>query len=98
MHASTQRWKNLKSFCQDSPRDKGFEKFGEHVTVDTMVLRGLGNRGNNGETDAVVFYDLATEWIETVPVKGRTNADKLRAFHQVSGNLKDVNSFILIGC
>ncbi|CAE7248571.1 JNK [Symbiodinium sp. CCMP2592] len=40
----------------DSPRDKGFEKFGEHVTI------------------------------------GRTNADTLRAFQQVFGDLKDVNS------
>ncbi|CAE7710354.1 JNK [Symbiodinium sp. CCMP2592] len=83
------KMENVKSFRQDSPRDKGFEKFGEHVTIDTMVLHGLGNRGNNGETDAVVFYDLATEWLESVPVKGRTNADTLRTF----GDLKDVNSF-----
>ncbi|CAE6962770.1 unnamed protein product [Symbiodinium sp. CCMP2592] len=87
------KMENVKSFRQDSPRDKGFEKFGEHVTIDTMVLHGLGNRGNNGETDAVVFYDLATEWLESVPVKGRTNADTLRAFQQVFGDLHDVNSF-----
>ena len=84
---------NVKSFRQDSPRDKGFEKFGEHVTVDTMVLHGLGNRGNNGETDAVVFYDLATSWLEAVPVKGRTNSDTLRAFQQMFGRLEDVNAF-----
>eukprot|EP00439_Symbiodinium_sp_Y106_P074569 s3106_g14.t1 len=84
---------NVKSFRQDSPRDKGFEKFGEHVTVDTMVLHGLGNRGNNGETDAVVFYDLATGWLEAVPVKGRTNSDTLRAFQQMFGQLDDVNAF-----
>ncbi|CAE7222918.1 GABBR2 [Symbiodinium sp. CCMP2592] len=87
------KMENVKSFRQDSPRDKGFEKFGEHVTIDTMVLHWLGNRGNNGETDAVVFYDLATEWLESVPVKGRTNADTLRAFQQVFGDLQDVNSF-----
>ncbi|CAE7541323.1 JNK [Symbiodinium sp. CCMP2592] len=86
------KMENVKSFRQDSPRDKGFEKFGEHVTIDTMVLHGLGNRGNIGETDAVVFYDLATEWLESVPVKGRTNADTLRAFQQVFGDLRDVNS------
>ncbi|CAE7510989.1 JNK, partial [Symbiodinium sp. CCMP2592] len=62
-------------------------------SILSMVLHGLGNRGNNGETDAVVFYDLATEWLESVPVKGRTNADTLRAFQQVFGDLKDVNSF-----
>ncbi|CAE7775556.1 JNK [Symbiodinium sp. CCMP2592] len=89
---------NAKSIQKSAPDDnkkvpdKGFEKFGEHVTIDTMVLHGLGNRGNNGETDAVVFYDLATEWLESVPVKGRTNADTLRAFQQVFGDLRDVNS------
>ena len=87
------KMENVKSFRQDSPRDKGFEKFGEHVTVDTMVLHGLGNRGNNGETDAVVFYDLATGWLEAVPVKGRTNSDTLRAFQQMFGQLDDVNAF-----
>ena len=34
-------------------------KFGDIITVDTMVLHGLKDRGVNGETDAVVFYDLA---------------------------------------
>ena len=87
------KMENVKSFRQESPRDKGFEKFGEHVTVDTMVLHGLGNRGNNGETDAVVFYDLATGWLEAVPVKGRTNSDTLRAFQQMFGQLDDVNAF-----
>ncbi|CAE6971381.1 unnamed protein product, partial [Symbiodinium sp. CCMP2592] len=90
---------NAKSVQKSAPDDnkkvpdEGVEKFGEHVTIDTMVLHGLGNRGNNGETDAVVFYDLATEWLESVPVKGRTNADTLRAFQQVFGDLRDVNSF-----
>ena len=56
-----------------------------------MVLHGLGNRGNNGETDAVVFYDLATGWLEAVPV--RTNSDTLRAFQQMFGRLEDVNAF-----
>ncbi|CAE7241433.1 unnamed protein product, partial [Symbiodinium microadriaticum] len=31
----------LGSYRQDSACDKGYEKFGEHVTVDTMVLHGL---------------------------------------------------------
>ena len=87
------KMENVKSFRQDSPRDKGFEKFGEHVTVDTMVLHGLGNRGNNGEADAVVFYDLATSWLEAVPVKGRTNSDTLRTFQQMFGRLDDLNAF-----
>ena len=48
------KMENVKPYRQDSARDKGFEKCGEHVTIDTMVLHGLGNKGNHGETDAVV--------------------------------------------
>ena len=85
---------NIKSHRQDSPCDKEFEKFGgDHDTIDTMVLHGLGNRGNHGETDAVVFYDLATGWLESVPVKSRTNTETLRVFEQVFGELRDVNTF-----
>ena len=29
------------------------------MTIDAMALHGRGNRGNRGETGAVVFYDLA---------------------------------------
>ena len=58
-----------------------------------MVLHGLTNRGINGETDAIVFYDFGTGWIDAVPVKNRTNAETLRAFREVIGDLKEVNSF-----
>ena len=70
------KMENVKPYHQDSARDKGFEKRGEHVTNDTMVLHGLGNKGNHGETDAVVFYDLVTGWLDAVPVKGRVQPVK----------------------
>ena len=84
---------NVKSFRGDGIEGYDFTKFGEHITLDTMVLHGLTNRGINGETDAIVFYDFGTGWIDAVPVKNRTNAETLRAFREVIGDLKEVNSF-----
>ena len=49
---------NVKSFRGDGIEGYDFTKFGEHITLDTMVLHGLTNRGINGETDAIVFYDF----------------------------------------
>ena len=84
---------NVKSFRHEGIEGYEFTKFGEHITLDTMVLHGLTNRGINGETDAIVFYDFGTGWIDAVPVKSRTNAETLRAFREVIGDLKEVNSF-----
>lgn len=42
-----------------------------------------------------LYFIPATGWVEAVPVKGRTNTDTLRAFQQVFGDLKDVNSFAM---
>ena len=39
------------------------------------------------------FYDFGTGWLDAVPVKSRTNAETLRAFREVIGDLKEVNSF-----
>ena len=36
---------------------------------------------------------FGTGWIDAVPVKNRTNAETLRAFREVIGDLKEVNSF-----
>ena len=84
---------NVKSFRHEGIEGYEFTKFGEHITLDTMVLHGLTNRGINGETDAIVFYDFGTSWLDAVPVKSRTNAETLRAFREVIGDLKEVNSF-----
>ena len=60
-------------------------KFGDIVTVDTMVLHGLKDRGVNGETDAVVFYDLATKYIDVLPVFSRSVPNTVEAFHKFMG-------------
>ena len=60
-------------------------KFGDIVTVDTMVLHGLKDRGVNGEADAVVFYDLATKYIDVLPVFSRSVPNTVEAFHKFMG-------------
>ena len=57
---------NVKSFRHEGIEGYEFTKFGEHITLDTMVLHGLTNRGINGETDAIVFYDFGTGWLDAV--------------------------------
>ena len=51
---------NVRLFRRKGAAGHGAEDFGDLVTADTMVLRGLRDRGINGEADAIVFYDLAT--------------------------------------
>ena len=58
-----------------------------------MVLHGLKNCGIRGETDAVVFFDFATHWLDAILVKSRTNAETLHAFRQVIDEISPVNTF-----
>ena len=44
---------------------------GDRVTADTIVLKSLKDRGVNRESNAIVFFDLATGWIDCIPVKSR---------------------------
>ena len=37
------------------------QKFGDHLTADTMVLHGLKDRGLKGEKNAIVFYDFGAK-------------------------------------
>ena len=89
------KMENVKSYRGEGLDGHSFEKFGDHITLDTMVLHGLKNRGIRGETDAVVFFDFATHWLDAIPVKNRTKAETLNAFRQVIGELSPVNTFSL---
>ncbi len=60
-------------------------KFGKRVTADTIVLRNAKDRGINGETNAIVFYDLFTGWIDCIPVRNRTTEETVRAVNQFKG-------------
>ena len=59
--------------------------FGDLTTADTMVLRGLKDRGFHGEADAIVFYDLATDYLEVLPVQSRSRSNTLEAFRRFAG-------------
>ena len=48
-----------------------------------MVLRGLKDRGFHGEADAIVFYDLATDYLEVLPVQSRSRSNTLEAFRSL---------------
>ena len=66
--------------------------FGDLTTADTMVLRGLKDRGFHGEADAIVFYDLATDYLEVLPVQSRSRSNTLEAFRRFAGGQKLVCS------
>ena len=86
---------NVKSYCGKGLDGHAFEKFGDHITLDTMVLHGLKSCGIHGETNAVVFFDFAAHWLDAIPVKNRTNAETLNAFRQVLREMSAVNAFSL---
>ena len=53
--------------------------------LTTAVLRGLKDRGFHGEADAIVFYDLATDYLEVLPVQSRSRSNTLEAFRRFAG-------------
>ena len=50
-------------------------KFGECVTADHLVTRSTEAKGINGETNALVIGDRATEWIFGYPVNSRSERE-----------------------
>ena len=68
----------------------GAENFGDLVTADTVVLRGLRDRGISGEADAIVFHDLATSWIDVMPVISRPGANTFDALNRFAGPHNDI--------
>ena len=69
-----------------------FVAFGQHVTADTIVLRGLLD-GVGNMNNAIVFFDFGTGWIACEPVHTRSEEDTLTAFHRFIGPGKKVESF-----
>ena len=59
--------------------------FGDLATADTMVLRGLKDRCFHGEADAIVFYDLATDYLDVLPAQTRSRSNTLEAFQRFAG-------------
>ena len=59
--------------------------FGDLATADTMVLRGLKDRVFHVEADAIVFYDLATDYLDVLPVQSRSRSNTLEAARRFAG-------------
>ena len=78
---------NVRFTRRAKPREvkEGDAKFGKRVTADTIVLRNLKDRGIGGETNAIVFYDLYSGWIDCIPVRSRVTEDTVRAINQFKG-------------
>ena len=52
------KMENALSYRGEGQADHAFEKFGDHITLRTMVLHSLKNRGIRGETDTVLSWTL----------------------------------------
>ena len=89
-HCQRAKMENVRLFRKKGAAGHGAEDFGDLVTADTMVLRGLRDRGINGEADAIVFYDLATSWIDVMPVMSRSDANTVDAFNRFAGPHNDI--------
>ena len=89
-HCQRAKMENVRLFRKKGAAGHGAEDFGDLVTADTMVLRGLRDRGINGEADALVFYDLATSWIDVMPVMSRSDANTVDAFNRFAGPHNDI--------
>ena len=89
-HCQRAKMENVRLFRKKGAAGHGAEDFGDLVTADTMVLQGLRDRGINGEADAIVFYDLATSWIDVMPIMSRSDANTVDAFNRFAGPQNDI--------
>ena len=69
------------------------ESFGQRVTGDTIVSRGLKDRGVGNKNNAVVMFDFGTGWTSCFPVNSRSEEDTLLAFRDYVGTKDKVLSF-----
>ena len=65
--------------CRPSRRKGGlmrstrkWHKFGDLVTADHIVCRSLASHGVKGETDCLMIYDKASNWLHLGPVKSKS--------------------------
>ena len=89
------KMENVKTRRQGGVDAHGFTDFGQHVTADTIVLRGIKDRGIGNKNNAVVFFDFGTKYLWCVPVNSRSHEDTLFAFRDFVGPNDKVHSFLL---
>ena len=81
-HCQRAKMENVKLRRKGGAAAHDMANFGDLATADTMVLRGLKDRGFHGEADAIVFYDLATDYLDVLPVQSRSCRNTLEAFRR----------------
>jgi hypothetical protein len=87
------KMENVKTRRQGGVDAHGFEEFGQHVTADTIVLRGVKDRGIGNKNNAIVFFDFGTKYLWCVPVNSRSHEYSLYAFRDFVGPNDKVHSF-----
>ena len=63
------------------------------MTADTIVLRGLKDRGVGNKNNAIVFFDCGTGWNSCHPVQSRSDEDTLAAFQNFIRSEQKVQKF-----
>jgi hypothetical protein len=65
-----------------------FKTFGEHITADTIVLRGKKDIGITGDANCFVIYDFATGWLDCFRSKSKSQTEVTAAFIEFQGDNK----------
>ena len=90
---SRAKMENVKTHRRGGVDAHGFTEFGQHVTADTIVLRGVKDRGIGNKNNAIVFFDFGTKYLWCEPVNSRSHEDTLLAFRHFIGPTDSVRSF-----
>ena len=78
-------------------RFESAKSFGDHVTADTLVLRGKKDQGINGETNGIVLLDVATGWLDCIATRTKTGDDTYAALTEFAGPRTYVDYFYADG-
>ena len=84
-HCQRAKIENVKLCRKGGAATHDVVSFGDLTTADTMVLRGLKDRGFHSEADTIMFYDLVTNYLEVLPMQSRSHSNTLEAFRRFAG-------------
>ena len=84
--------------AKDTSPSRGAKKFGDKVTVDFVTpylkdrIEGLGNA-----VKGILFYDLATGWLQFQPMTSNSATETMRYFLYIIGDPKKIKLVISDG-
>ena len=61
------------------------ERFGQHLTGDSLLLGGTVDKGFNGETTGFVISDIATSFVDCMPTLTNNYDDNYKALQDYAG-------------